>query len=242
MLVAGRASGYGLAVGAPGAAPPLPFADRADAGRALGERLAAELGADRAGPERLLVLGLPRGGVVVAAEVARRLGAELDALVVRKLGLPWQPELAMGAIAGGGGLVRNEEVIARAAVPPDAVDRVVAEERAELARRELAYRGDRPPVAPAGRDVIVVDDGLATGATARAALHAVRSVGPARLILAVPVAPRETAAAIAIDADRVICLALPHPFGAVGRYYRHFDPTTDDEVRTLLAAAAHPTR
>jgi putative phosphoribosyl transferase len=210
----------------------LPFADRDAAGRALGDRLAAELGDSP--PERLLVLGLPRGGVVVAAAVARRLGAPLDAYLVRKLGLPGQPELAMGAIASGGTVVRNDEVIARAAVAADVLDRVVHAEQAELDRRERAYRGDRPPVPATGRDVIVVDDGLATGATARAALRAVRAAAPARLILAVPVAPRETLAALAAEADSVICLAQPRPFGAVGRYYRDFDPTTDDEVRTLL--------
>jgi putative phosphoribosyl transferase len=216
----------------------LPFADRDAAGRALGDRLAAVLGTPL--PGRLLVLGLPRGGVVVAAAVARRLGAPLDAYVVRKLGLPEQPELAMGAIASGGTVVRNDEVIARSAVAPDVLDRVVAAERAELARRERAYRGDRPPALVTGRDVIVVDDGLATGATARAALRAIRAAGPARLVLAVPVAPRDMLAALAAEADSVLCLAQPRPFGAVGRYYRDFEPTTDEEVRALLAEFARP--
>ena len=213
--------------------PTLPFADRVEAGRALGARLAELLGDfDRS---RVLVLGLPRGGVVVAAEVAGALGAELDAYVVRKLGLPGQPELAMGAIAGGGVLVRNEDVITRAQVSAADLDRVAAEEQAELDRRERAYRGDRERVAPAGRLVIVVDDGLATGATARAALRSVRAAGPLGVVLAVPVAPRRTVAELAREADRLVVLAQPRPFAAVGHYYRDFSPTTDEQVRALLA-------
>jgi putative phosphoribosyl transferase len=218
-------------VAAPGSAgPALPFADRVAAGRALGERLAVLLGDfDR---RRMVVLGLPRGGVVVAAEVARALGAPLDAFVVRKLGLPGQPELAMGAVAGGGVLVRNEDVIARARVTDQALQRVAAQERAELDRREQAYRGDREPVDLAGRLVIVVDDGLATGATARAALRA----APLAVILAVPVAPRRTVAELAGEADQLVVLAQPRPFAAVGHYYRDFTPTTDAQVRDLLGA------
>jgi putative phosphoribosyl transferase len=213
----------------------LPFADRAQAGRALGEQL-AQLG--YAGRDDTLVLGLPRGGMVVAAEVARTLGAPLDAFIVRKLGLPWQPELAMGAIASGGVVVRNEDVIARARVTPEEIERVVAAEQAELHRREREYRGDRPPISPAGKVAIVVDDGLATGATARAALRAVRAAGPAAVVLAVPVAPADAAADLRSEADEVVCLARPRPFGAVGRYYRDFSATTDAEVRQLLEAAA----
>lgn len=207
----------------------LPFADRADAGRRLGDRLAAVLGGQDT--TAAVVLGLPRGGVVVAAEVARRLGAPLDAFVVRKLGLPGQPELAMGAIATGGVVVRNEALIAARRLSPDDVAAVVAAERVELDRRERAYRGDRPPLDATGRLAIVVDDGLATGATARAALRAVRDRHPARLVLAVPVAPRDAAVG---DADQLVTLARPWPFGAVGRYYRDFSPTSDDEVRALL--------
>jgi len=212
------------------------FADRDAAGRALGDLLAAELPA-AAG---WLVLGLPRGGVVVAAAVAARLGATLDAYVVRKLGLPGQPELAMGAIASGGTVVRNEEVLARAKVGPAVLRQVVLDEARELVRRERAYRGDRPPVRPTGRDVVVVDDGIATGATARAALRALRSAGPRRLVLAVPVAPAEAVAALGADADTVFCLARPSPFGAVGRYYVDFNPTGDAQVTALLAGAGGP--
>lgn len=219
----------------------LPFADRADAGRRLGEHLAAVLGAGPAplatGPAPLgagpapLVLGLPRGGVVVAAGVAARLGVPLDAFVVRKLGVPGQPELALGAIAAGGVVVRNEAVIRVRAVTPDQLAAVVAAEEVELDRRERAYRGDRPPPDVAGRLVIVVDDGYATGATARAAVGAVRMKHPARLVLAVPVAPRD---AVVPDADELVALARPRPFGAVGRHYRDFAATTDEEVRALL--------
>jgi putative phosphoribosyl transferase len=228
---------YGLRVDAPQPTPVrLPFADRTEAGRALGERLAAELEHHPAPPGGVLVLGLPRGGVVVAAAVARRLGAPLDAFGVRKLGLPGQPELAMGAIASGGVVVLNEEVIYRSGVSKDTLARVVAAERAELERRERAYRGDRPPVTPAGALVILVDDGLATGATARAALRAVRRTGPAEVWLAVPVCPRGAVQEFAAEADRVVCLSEPRPFSAVGRHYRRFDSTTDGEVRALLAA------
>jgi putative phosphoribosyl transferase len=180
------------------------------------------------------VLGLPRGGVPVAAEVARALGAELDVLVVRKLGLPWQPELAMGAIASGGAQVLNQEVLQLAAVDDAAFQAVLAREREELARRERLFRGQRPPVDVAGRTVIVVDDGVATGATLRAGLAAMRMLKPARLVAAVPVAPPDTLALLADEADEVVCLSSPVDFLAVGTAYRDFDQTGDAEVRALL--------
>jgi putative phosphoribosyl transferase len=208
------------------------FPSRAAAGEALGDLLAKEL-ADHS----WLVLGLPRGGVVVAAAVASRLHADLDAYVVRKLGLPAQPELAMGAIASGGTVVWNDEVIARANVPDSVLRQVILDESRELVRRERAYRGDREPVRPTGRDVIVVDDGIATGATARVALRALRAAAPARLVLATPVAPRQSLAELERLADEVFCLARPEPFEAVGRYYADFAATPDEQVSGLLEEA-----
>ena len=209
-----------------------PFADRREAGRALGERLAAEP------RENAVVLGLPRGGAVVAAAAAAVLGAPVDLLLVRKLGLPGQPELAMGAIAGSGEVVhtvRSEDVIARAGVGPDAFDRVRAAELAELRRREAAYRGDRPPVPVRGRPVVLADDGLATGATMRAAVAAMRGSGAARITVAVPVGSPRACARLAGEADEMVCLWAPEGFRAVQQGYADFAPTSDDEVRAALA-------
>jgi predicted phosphoribosyltransferase len=210
------------------------FADRRAAGRALGERLAGSVSGDA------VVLGLPRGGVVVAAEVASVLDAPLDVLVVRKLGLPWQPELAMGAIAGVGDAVetvRVESVLAAVDVPPAAFEEVRQRELTELQRREAAYRGGRPPVPLAGRPVIVVDDGLATGATMRAAVLALRRQAPLGITVAVPVGSPRACDALAADVDDMLCLLAPQSFRAVGQAYTDFAETTDEEVRAALDGA-----
>ena len=214
-----------------------PFADRRDAGRALGAALAERLG-EASG---VVVLGLPRGGVVVAAEVAARLGADLDLVAVRKLGLPWQPELAMGAIAAAGNVVeavRTEQVLARVDVDPSSFEAVRRRELTELRRREQVYRDARPPVPLAGRTVVVVDDGLATGATMRAAVAAVRRSAPARVLVAVPVGSPHTCADLADEVDDVVCLWAPSSFSSVGQGYGDFGPTSDDEVREALATGA----
>jgi putative phosphoribosyl transferase len=220
------------------------FADRRDAGRvlavAVGEALRPHPG-ERS--DQALVLGLPRGGVVVAAEVAAALPAPLDVLVVRKLGLPWQPELAMGAIAAVGDVietVRTETVLAAAHVAESAFDEVWDAELAELRRREAAYRGDRPPCPVRNRSVVLVDDGLATGATMRAAVAAVRRQGPVRIVVAVPVGSPTACAALADEVDVVVCLSAPPNFRAVGQAYADFAPTSDDEVREALRPAAWP--
>ncbi len=210
-----------------------PFADRRDAGRQLAEALKplAESGED------LLVLALPRGGVPVAYEVARALGAELDLLLVRKLGTPGQPELAMGAIASGGIEVLNPRVLQGLRIPERLVRQAAREEYRELQRRESAYRGDRPPPRVEGRTVILVDDGLATGSTMKAAVEAVKSLHPARLVVAVPVAPPDTVRQLESQVDQVVALLTPAGFAAVGQWYLDFSQTSDEEVRELLQAA-----
>jgi putative phosphoribosyl transferase len=214
------------------------FADRRAAGRELASRLAPPNG-EAAGD--VVVLGLPRGGVVVAAEVAAALIAPLDVLVVRKLGLPWQPELAMGAIAAVGETVetvRVDAVLAAADVDPATFEEVRRGELVELRRREAAYRDGRPAVPLAGRAVIIVDDGLATGATMRAAVLAVRRQGPGGITVAVPVGSRRACDRLTSDVDAVICLDAPRAFHAVGQAYADFAATSDDEVRRALAE--HP--
>ena len=209
------------------------FADRRDAGRALASALGA-----LAGTPDLLVLGLARGGVPVAFEVARRLGAELDVLIVRKLGVPQRPELAMGAIGAGGVLELNPEVIVEAQVSQQALDAVVQRERLELQRRERAYRGERPPPRLRGRCVILVDDGIATGASMRAALDVLRRAQPARIVIAVPVAAAQALLEPGLAQSELVTLARPWNLGGVGRFYEDFGQTSDDEVRDLLAGAA----
>jgi putative phosphoribosyl transferase len=210
------------------------YRDRREAGRILGERLAA-----LAGRPDLVVLGLPRGGVPIAWEVARRLGAPLDVFVVRKLGLPGHEELAMGAIASGGVRVLNPEVVA-CGVSRAEIEEVTAREQDELERRERLYRGERPPLAVAGRTVVLVDDGLATGSTMRAAVRALRRQEARQIVVAVPVGAPSTCAELEEEADEVVCAATPQHFRAVGLWYDDFSQTTDEEVRELLEEAAHP--
>jgi putative phosphoribosyl transferase len=208
------------------------FRDRVDAGARLAARL------ERYRGPNTLVLGIPRGGVVVAAEVARRLDADLDVIVARKLGAPGSEELALGAVTANGGRFLNEALIRELGVPERYLAQVTAAQMAEARRREERYRGARAPVPIEGRTVILVDDGLATGATMRAAVRSVRAQGPARLIVAVPVGSVEAVAALREEADEVVCLATPEPFWAVGLYYDHFAPTEDAEVVRLLEEAA----
>ena len=211
------------------------FADRREAGRRLAPHLAAH-----AGRPDVIVLALPRGGVPVAFEVAAALAAPLDVFLVRKLGLPGQEELAMGAVASGGVRVINDTVVEGAEVPPSVIDAVTDAESRLLERREHLYRGDRPATAVDDRVAILVDDGLATGTTMRAALAALRQRSPASIVVAVPVAAPPVCAALRSEADEVVCAYTPEPFYAVGMWYADFSQTTDDEVRALLAAARQP--
>lgn len=210
----------------------LPFEDRVEAGRVLAARLAEERS-----KAPWCVLGLPRGGIPVAFEVALALDAPLDVFLVRKLGVPGHEELAMGAIASGGVRVLNDDVVSMLRVAQSEIERVTAMEETELRRREETYRDGRGPAPIAGRHVILVDDGLATGASMRAAVVALRQFGPAAVTVAVPVAPRETCDEMAAIADHVICLATPEPFYGVGLWYRDFSPTSDAEVRDRLRRA-----
>jgi predicted phosphoribosyltransferase len=213
------------------------FRHRRDAGQVLGRRL-IDAGVLERFPEPRLVLGLPRGGVPVAGEVARILAAPLDVFLVRKLGVPGQEELAMGAIASGGTLVLNEPVIERLGVSAGDVEAVTRSEADVLAARERAYRDDRPPLAIAGATVILVDDGLATGASMRAAIRGVTEQGPAAVVVAVPVGSPQICRALRAEADEVVCVRMPNRFLAVGQVYEDFSPTTDDEVRAVLQSVA----
>ncbi len=216
--------------------PDLPLADRREAGRLLASALGHY--ANRAD---VLVLALPRGGVPVAYEVATALGTGLDIFLVRKLGLPGHPEYAMGAIATGGVQVLNDEAIGWYRVPQDVVEAVVASETLELQRREAAYRDGRTAAPIAGKVAIIVDDGLATGSSMRAAVTAVRKLAPSRIVVAVPVGAPSTCRDLQAIADEVVCARTPEPFSAVGQWYRNFSQTEDDEVRTLLRAHAAST-
>lgn len=205
------------------------FHNREEAGQKLGQRLVEWLKA-----EDVVVLALPRGGVPVAAPVATVLEAPLDIMVVRKLGFPGHEELAMGAIASGGVRVMNEDVMGGGRVDEATIRQIAEREQRELERREQRYRGDRPFPDLAGKTVVLVDDGIATGATMEAAVQAVRALAPAKVVVAVPVAPPEAAQRMRRVADDTICLEQPEPFMGVGRWYEHFDQTSDDEVRDIL--------
>ena len=209
------------------------FRDRREAGA----RLARALGMYAGRPD-VIVLALPRGGVPVASEVAHALNAPLDVFLVRKLGVPSHRELAMGAIASGGVRVINTAIVDALGIPTEAIDAIAREEAAELARRECLYRGTRPAPDVRGKTIILVDDGLATGATMRAAVMALRRLGPTRIVAAVPTAAAEACADMAEVADEVVCAETPEPFVAVGAWYADFSETSDEDVRRLLAEAA----
>ncbi|HMC65690.1 MAG TPA: phosphoribosyltransferase [Gemmataceae bacterium] len=208
------------------------FPDRTAAGQQLAEQLT-----DYADRSDVLVLALPRGGVPVGFEIAKALRTPLDVFLVRKLGVPGHRELAMGAIATGGIRVINEDVVQTLAIPDDTIDLVAAEEQQELDRRQQLYRGDRPPPAIAGRIIILVDDGLATGSTMRAAIAAVRQQKPARIVVAVPVGAAASVEELQAEVDELVCILTPEPFHAVGAWYRDFSQVTDDEIRELLKRA-----
>jgi putative phosphoribosyl transferase len=207
------------------------FRDRRHAGQVLAAHLL-----EYAHGDDVLVLALPRGGVPVGYEVARRLGAPLDVYVVRKLGVPGHPELAMGAIASGGVRVLNDEIVQELGIGADEIERAAAGEALELQRREQTYRGLRSERTIAGKTILLVDDGLATGSTMRAAILALRSRHPARIVAAAPVAAPDSCAAVRAESDAVVCAETPERFASVGRWYADFEQTTDHEVRELLAA------
>lgn len=213
-----------------------PFLDRHDAGHALGKALE-----DYRSREDIVVLALPRGGVPVGYEVAKALGAELDVLIVRKLGLPHHPELAMGAIASGGAVYLNDFVIENSGISQWQINAVKAVEQEELRRREKLYRDDRPPIRIEGRTIILVDDGIATGATMQAAVKTLRVKNPAEIIVAVPVAPNGSETLFGNIADDFVCVHSPDLFQSVGQFYSVFDQTSDREVRELLLESREAT-
>jgi len=214
----------------------LYFKDRRDAGQKLADALTRFKDRDP------LILAIPRGGVVVAAEVAARLDARLDVIVPRKIGSPGNPEYAMGAVGPDGGAILDRETLRYLGLSEDAgeVARAVEEARGEMRRRLRSYRGDRPEPDLSGKTVVVIDDGIATGLTARAALRSVRRAAPGRTVLAVPVAPPNRIPALRAEADEVVCLVQPTPFYAVGQFYERFDQTSDEEVRSLLDRLGPP--
>ncbi len=211
------------------------FLDRADAGR----RLAQQVGT-YAGDKKVIVLGIPRGGVPVAFEVAMALTAPLDVFVSRKIGVPEQEELAFGAIASGGVRILDPEIVEVVGVSDLEIERITARERKELERRERSFRGTRPPLHVEGLTVILVDDGIATGSSMRAAVCALRHMKPARLVIAVPVAPASTCARLKKEVDELVCTYMPESFYAIGAFYDDFSQVTDEEVRELLHRAARP--
>lgn len=210
------------------------FRDRTEAGKLLAKQLT-----EYSNKHDVLVLALPRGGVPVAFEVARALHAPLDVLIVRKLGVPGQEELAMGAIATGGVRILNNDVVKFLGIPDEMIDKMAANEQLELERRERLYRGDRPAYDVQGRTLILVDDGIATGATMNAAVAALKQQQPARIIIAVPTAAPSTCDEFASEVDELVCVLRPEPFIAVGYWYRQFSQTSDEEVRNLLEQANH---
>jgi predicted phosphoribosyltransferase len=209
------------------------YRDRREAGRVLASKLSKY-----AGRNDVTVLALPRGGVPVAYEVARHLGAPLDVFVVRKLGFPGYEELAIGALASGGVIVLDTGMVEALDIPESTLNEIVATEMRELLRREKAYRGDRPPLDVAGRTVILLDDGLATGSTMRAAVAGLKQLRPKQIVVAVPIAAPSTCELLAREVDDIVCGATPEPFRAVGLWYQNFSQTTDEEVRALLEAAS----
>jgi putative phosphoribosyl transferase len=213
------------------------FQDRSDAGRQLAKKLL-----HHANDPSLLVLALPRGGVPVAFEIVQELNAPLDIFLVRKLGVPGYEELAMGAIASGGVRVLNEELIERLNIPESAVEAITREETQELERAEQSFRGNREPAAIEGRTVILVDDGLATGASMRAAVRALRQKNPACIAVAVPIGSPDTCDQFRSEVEELICAETPEPFFAVGTWYANFLPTTNEEVKRLIDHAAHERR
>ena len=213
------------------------FEDRGEAGYVLADKLRKY-----ANRSDVVILALPRGGVPVGYAVAQELNAPLDVFAVRKLGVPGHEELAMGAIASGCVRVLNEDVVEQLSISGDAIDHVARREQVELERRERLYRGDRPATSVRDQTVILIDDGLATGSTMRAAVRALRALGPARIVVAVPVGPRSTCAELMDEADEVVCPAMPEPFRGVGLWYRNFQQTTDREVREFLRQAGKSIR